>query len=90
MNEIEKATASTGATENTRRDDTKIAKMKALFRAGISLNRFEAERYGDHCLNSTVSILRADGLMLVGIWEKVPTRFGVSARVKRYRYVGNV
>lgn len=49
-----------------------------------SLNRFEAERFGDHCLNSTVSALTADGYRFYSQWEEVPTRFGTTARVKRY------
>ncbi|EHL22554.1 hypothetical protein KYG_11884 [Acidovorax sp. NO-1] len=50
-----------------------------------SLNRFEAERIGDHCLNSTVSQLRKKGIVILDEWERVPTR---GARgytpVKRY------
>lgn len=49
-----------------------------------SLNRFEAEHYGDHCLHSTVSTLAGEGNMFYSQWEKVPTRFGKSTRVKRY------
>lgn len=49
-----------------------------------SLNRFEAERLGDHCLNSTVALLRADGHVLYAAYEHVPTRFGKTTRVKRY------
>lgn len=39
-----------------------------------SLNRFEAERIGDHCLNSTIAQLRGKGVQLVDEWEKVPSR----------------
>jgi hypothetical protein len=74
MTNIKKAAVEGAASGNSRPDDTKIAKMAALFRSGISLNRFEAERFGDHCLNSTVSVLRADGLTLHGQWEYVPMR----------------
>lgn len=50
-----------------------------------SLNRFEAERIGDHCLHTTVSTLSGKyGLRFERDWEAVPTRFGVRARVKRY------
>lgn len=52
-----------------------------------SLNRFDAERLGDHCLNTTMAELRADGHTITDEWEKVPTRFGTTARVKRYRLV---
>lgn len=69
-------------------DDTKLARILAILRSGRSLNRFEAEAYGDHCLNSSVSALRADGNLIHGEWERVPTRFGKKARVLRYSYVG--
>ncbi|MCR9258328.1 MAG: helix-turn-helix domain-containing protein [Pseudomonadaceae bacterium] len=50
-----------------------------------SLNRFEAERIGDHALNSTVSALRKKGHNISSEWETVPTRFGKPTRLKRYR-----
>lgn len=53
-----------------------------------SLNRFEAERMGDHCLPSTVAQLREEGYVIHDEWEEVPTRFGKACRVKRYRLVG--
>jgi len=49
-----------------------------------SLNRFEAERLGDHCLNSTVALLRDKGHLIYSRWERIPTRFDKSVRVKRY------
>ncbi|MYN11776.1 hypothetical protein GSY71_01235 [Pusillimonas sp. TS35] len=49
-----------------------------------SLNRFEAEVYGDHCLHSTIAELRKDGHNIFGQTEVVPTRFGKTTRVKRY------
>jgi hypothetical protein len=52
-----------------------------------TLNRFEAEPYGDHCLHSTISSLRAQGHIITDEWESVQTRFGATARVKRYRLV---
>ncbi|NEX61730.1 hypothetical protein G3574_11625 [Noviherbaspirillum sp. 17J57-3] len=57
-------------------------------RAGQSLNRFEAERLGDHCLHSTISSLRAKGYQFHDDWEWVRTRFGREVHVKRYRYIG--
>lgn len=48
-----------------------------------SLNRFEAERIGDHCLHSTISELRKAGHNIYGQWEVVETRFKPT-RVKRY------
>ncbi|WP_244128114.1 helix-turn-helix domain-containing protein [Burkholderia gladioli] len=66
----------------------KIDRILLEFRRGAALNRFEAERLGDHCLNSTVAVLRAEGWLIIGEWETVPTRFGKTARVLRYRLVG--
>ena len=63
--------------------DTKQGRILALLKAQ-SLNRFEAEKHGDHCLNSTISSLRSAGYVINDQWEEVPTRFGVMARVKRY------
>jgi hypothetical protein len=51
-----------------------------------SLNRFEAERLGDHCLNSTISTLtNFHGLNFERVKEKVPNRFGGQTTVVRYR-----
>ncbi len=52
-----------------------------------SLNRFEAERLGDHCLNSTIAELRKDGHRIIGEWEDVPNRFGGITRVMRYHLI---
>ena len=71
-------------------ESTKIGRILDALRSGISLNRFEAERIGDHALNSTISVLRAEGYTIIDEWEQVPTRFNKSARVKRYRYAGGV
>ncbi len=50
-----------------------------------SLNRFEAEGIGDHCLNSTVSILRQKGIVILDEWEAVPSRGARGqTNVKRY------
>lgn len=69
-------------------EDTKLARILAILRSGQTLNRFEAEVLGDHCLNSTVAVLRAEGNLIHDHWERVPTRFGKKARVKRYGYAG--
>lgn len=66
---------------------TKKAAILAILRYQ-SLNRFEAERLGDHCLHSTVSALVADGHKIHSCWEEVPTRFGRKTRVKRYSLIG--
>ena len=54
------------------------------------LNRFEAESYGDHTLNSTVSIVRSMyGDKLIQRWETVPSRFtNKGVRVLRYWLAG--
>lgn len=68
---------------------TKIDRILAALKVPAGLNRFEAERIGDHCLNSTVAVLRQDGFVIHGEWEVVPTRFNPrGVRVKRYRLVG--
>lgn len=67
-------------------EHTKIARILEELKRR-SLNRFDAEPIGDHCLHTTVARLRAQGMLIVDEWEQVPTRFGTS-RVKRYRYVG--
>ncbi len=58
-----------------------------IMREGQSLNRFEAERLGDHCLHSTIATLRGKGYLFYDKWEWVPTRFG-ETHVKRYSYLG--
>lgn len=62
---------------------TKKAAIVEALRQG-SLNRFQAERLGDHCLNSTISELRAEGYLIHAYDELVMTRFGRNVRVKRY------
>lgn len=54
------------------------------------LNRFEAESYGDHALNSTVAVIRAMyGDRLIQRWETVPTRYCSSGvRVLRFWLAG--
>lgn len=76
------------AQESTHPEHTKIGRILSTLRSGRSLNRFEAERIGDHCLHTTIATLRAEGVNIVDQWEEVPTRFGKPARVKRYSYVG--
>lgn len=66
--------------------ESKQAKILRHFLAGQTLNVFEAEPLGDHCLNSTVSTLsNLCGLQFEREWETVPTRFGVKVRVVRYK-----
>lgn len=70
----------------TPKQESKKTRMLRLFVAGKSLNTFEAEPLGDHCLNSTVSTLTNNhGLEFHRQWESVPSRFCKSTRVVRYR-----
>ena len=59
--------------------------LKVLF-GGKSLNRFEAERFHDHCLHSTVSTLwNRHGIKIASHYEKVPcVRGRKQTPVKRY------
>jgi hypothetical protein len=43
--------------KSTTEAPSKIVRILTHLLAGESLNRFEAERLGDHCLNSTVAVL---------------------------------
>ena len=64
---------------------TKLASMLANFMAGMTLNRFDAERHYDHCLHSTVSSLESYGLVFERRWETVPCVSGTKrVRCKRY------
>ncbi|MGQ7816815.1 hypothetical protein ACUTAH_14315 [Metapseudomonas furukawaii] len=64
---------------------TKVSRILAFLVEGGSLNRFEAERLGDHCLNSTISALKNNwGIVFVCRDEKVTTHWGKSCHVTRY------
>ena len=80
----------TNNTQEKPKQQGKSATILSILKSGQSLNRFEAERHGDHALNSTISELRNKGHKFQSSWEEVPTRFGNVARVKRYTYVGAV
>lgn len=68
---------------------TKIERILDALRERRGLNRFEAERMGDHVLNSTVAALRREGWFIHGAWEVVPTQYSPDGvRVKRYWCVG--
>lgn len=65
---------------------TKISRILAHLLRDRSLNRFEAERLGDHCLHSTISRLaNGYGLSFVRKTEMVPNGFGSPCQVTRYR-----
>lgn len=68
-----------------RRRETKISRILRILVSGRSLNRFEAERVGDHCLHSTVSAIERRFSVTVNRRdEMVPGYGGRSARVCRY------
>jgi len=64
---------------------SKIARiLEHLLNTG-PLNRFEAERIGDHCLHSTISALaNCYGLTFKRTPEKVPNHWGQPCDVIRY------
>lgn len=64
---------------------SKICRVLAHLLAGASINRFEAERLGDHCLPSTIAVLaNRHGLAFHRQPEKVPNRWGKPCLVTRY------
>lgn len=68
----------------------KIYRVEAALKLPAGLNRFEAERIGDHCLNSTVADIRKTyGSKLLQQWETVPSRYcAKGVRVLRYWLAG--
>jgi hypothetical protein len=82
------ATSVPGSGKNSTADSTRPPrKWERVLRAlvgGRSLNRFEAEYIGDHCLHSTVSELESRGVRIDRQAEVVPGRFG-RVHCKRYR-----
>lgn len=76
-----------GKAESTRtKSITKIERVISALMSPAGLNRFEAERIGDHTLNSTMAKIRVRcGARVSQEWETVPTPYckrGV--RVLRY------
>lgn len=69
---------------------SKIARiLEHLLNTG-PLNRFEAERIGDHCLHSTISALaNGYGLSFTRTPEKVPNHWGQPCDVIRYALPSN-
>lgn len=64
---------------------SKQSRILAHLLAGESLNRFDAERLGDHCLPTTISSLTSRfGLLFQHEPEQVPNRFGGLTRVVRH------
>lgn len=64
---------------------SKNVRILSHLMSGATLNRFEAETLGDHCLNSTISELaNRHGLAFTRQPERVPNRWGKPCRVIRY------
>ncbi len=64
---------------------TKIARLLAHLLVGASINRFEVEHLGDHCLPSTIAVLaNRHGLAFQCQPERVPNRWGKPCFVTRY------
>ena len=62
-----------------------IAALICASKLGCKVTRFDAEWFGDHCLNTTVSeIGRLDGIHISRNETKRPTRFGKQTDCKEY------
>lgn len=71
--------------ESSTEAPSKIARILAHLLSGASINRFEAERIGDHCLPSTIAVLANHyGLTIERKQERVPNRWGAPCTVTRY------
>lgn len=68
----------------TARRQTKQSRIIAELAHGGSLNRFEAEKIGDHALPSTVARIETYGIKVSRRIEKVPGYEGHTTRVCRY------
>ncbi|MDI3185185.1 MULTISPECIES: hypothetical protein [Pseudomonas] len=80
----EKRSLSQGNT-NTGKAPSKIARVLEYMLYDGSLQRFEAERLGDHCLHSTISSLaNGYGLKFQRQLERVPNHWGEPCTVTRY------
>ena len=93
----EHATQPSGASNTTHASNdttanlvpTKKTRIRLALEQPGGLNRFEAERIGDHCLNSTIADLRHEGWLIIGKWETVPSRYSSrGVRVLRYYSLG--
>lgn len=69
---------------------SKIARVLAYMLNDGSLQRFEAERLGDHCLHSTISSLaNGYGLKFQRQLERVPNHWGEPCTVTRYSLIAS-
>ena len=73
------------STTSTGKAPTKISRVLGHLLQDRRLNRFEAERLGDHCLHSTISSLaNGYGLNFSRLMERVPNHWGLPCLVTRY------
>ena len=63
----------------------KWKRILSAFAEGRSLNRFDAERIGDHVLHSTVAAIEARGVRIERQEETISGYGGAPTRCKRYR-----
>lgn len=73
--------------ESSTESPSKIARILAHLLTGASINRFEAEDLGDHCLPSTVAVLadpKRHALIFQRQRERVPNRWGKPGHATRY------
>ena len=71
-------------TANLARRETKLKRILAVLARGISLNRFEAEPLGDHCLHTTVAKIESYGITVARREERVRGYMGHATRCRRY------
>ena len=79
------------AKKTQRKISTKLDRVINLLKTRPEgLNRFEAEFFGEHCLNSTIAVIRdMYGDKLIQRWETVPTRYcSTGVRVLRFWLAG--
>ncbi|WP_374962806.1 hypothetical protein [Spongiibacter tropicus] len=82
-------TNTTTCNASKKRKPGKLLRMLELFASGKRLHRFQAEAYGDHVLNSTVSDLqRRHRLYFYREFVKVPNRFGTPTYLAEHHLEG--
>lgn len=82
---VEQSSPSHGDITTTTEAPNKICRVLAYLITGKSLNRFEAERIGEHCLHTTISRLANHyDLEFSRKGEAVPNNWGSPCRVVRY------
>lgn len=90
-----KTTRAGGSLNNSRADSItskkpgKLISMFARFANAEKIHRFQAEKLGDHCLETAVAGLQTKhSIYFSRVWTTVPNRFGSESRVKSYFLAG--